>query len=255
MIAILSPAKSIIESANKSNIKLSEPVFYKQSNSLVSELKKMSVDELSVMYKSSLSIAHLNFTRMQNWINEPFNDRSLPAILAYIGEVYRGLEAESFNAKELKIANEKIRILSGLYGVLKPLDVILPYRLEMGSKWGGKQNSTLYEVWTEKVTDHINKTISESDGDKVLLNLASNEYFKVIDKKKLNYPILTIDFKEERGGVLRNITVYTKKARGLMAKFIIDFNINNVEDIKAFNYEGYLFSSEHSNDKKWIFIR
>ncbi|MBN2165188.1 MAG: peroxide stress protein YaaA [Marinilabiliaceae bacterium] len=253
MIAILSPAKNISSQQYNYVNKLSNPRFINETNELVYELKKFSVDEISKLFQVNDSIAHLNFNRFQSW-----DDTSRyinAAIHAFTGEVYRGLNAKDMTEDELSDCNNKIRILSGLYGILRPLDAIQPYRLEMGTPWGGKNHSSLYHLWTDRVTEELNRDIEKSSGEKVLINLASNEYIKVVNKKKFNYPILSVDFKQEENGKLKTVVVYTKRARGLMARFIIDFKITKSDDLKGFNYEGYNFNSEYSTTNKWVFTR
>lgn len=255
MIAVISPAKSIDFSKSSVQKKLSSPQFASIANELVEELRMFSVEQLVELYKVSPKIAHLNFTRFQDWQVMPNSNHIKSALLAFTGEVYRGIDATTLNSNQLSRANDSIRILSGLYGVLKPLDGIQPYRLEMGTKIGIHGHTSLYQWWSERVTSEINKTINESKGDKLLINLASNEYFKVIDKRQLKYPVLTIDFKQQENGKLKNITVYAKKARGFMARFIIDNSIRKKEHLKAFDIEGYCFSPEYSSDNKWVFAR
>jgi cytoplasmic iron level regulating protein YaaA (DUF328/UPF0246 family) len=197
-------------------------------------------------------LGQLNYERNQEW-ELPFTlDNARQAIYAFNGDVYRGIDAYTIEQDKLDKLQETVRILSGLYGVLKPLDLIQPYRLEMGTKMSVGKNKNLYEYWQKKITQALNDELEENE---LFINLASNEYFKAIDKKALKVPVIDIEFKEFKNGKYKVIGFYAKYARGLMTRFIIDTNANTIEDIKGFNLENYRLSEELSTDSKLVFTR
>lgn len=250
MHILISPAKTLDMDSTISVPKTTLSPFEKESVALIKELKKLKATDIQNLMKVSPKIAELNAERFNKW-KLPFNaDNAKAAVFAFKGDVYTGLEAETFNEEQLLFAQEKLSILSGLYGLLKPLDLMQAYRLEMGTKFANKKGKNLYEFWGTKITQEIN--CRETD---VLINLASNEYFKAVDKKTLKAEIITPVFKDEKNGVLKVISFFAKKARGMMARFIIQNHINNVEDIKNFNLGGYAFSEALSTDKEWVFTR
>lgn len=224
--------------------------FDKESAALIKELKKLKATDIQNLMKVSPKIAELNAERFNTWKLPFSSDNAKAAVFAFKGDVYTGLEAETFNEEQLLFAQEKLSMLSGLYGLLRPLDLMQAYRLEMGTKFANKKGKNLYEFWGTKITQEINRR--ETD---VLINLASNEYFKAVDKKTLKAEIITPVFKDEKNGVLKVISFFAKKARGMMARFIIQNHINNVEDIKNFNLGGYAFNEALSTDKEWVFTR
>lgn len=255
MIAILSPAKNIDFTPSFVELPLSVPLFSEQANRLAGHLKNYSIEQLVDLYHVNRSIVDLNYGRWAHWLQQPAADALRPAVTAFNGEVYRGLDARSFSAEQLAKADKALRILSGLYGVLSPLDGIQAYRLEMGTKIDFDGHRALYPLWRERVTKAIVDAVEASSGDKALVNLASAEYAKVIDQKKLPFPVIDIEFKQEVNGSLKNITVYAKRARGLMARFMVVHNIQCVEHLKAFDSEGYSFSQHHSLQHRWVFLR
>ncbi len=255
MIVVVSPAKSINSTIVRENLPSTVPNFAKKANAIAKELRMKSVDDLMALFGVSRALAELNFERYRLWHKTVENENALQSILAFNGEVYRGINVENWSVETIASSQDYIRILSGLYGLLNPLDLIQPYRLEMGTKWGPGEHTSLYSFWHKMVTEQLNRDIADSQGDKILINAASAEYFKVIDKKKLKFPVLTVDFRQEENGKLKNITVYTKKARGLMARFITEQKITKSTDLQAFDYEGYTFSAAHSLPDKWIYIR
>jgi cytoplasmic iron level regulating protein YaaA (DUF328/UPF0246 family) len=255
MLIVISPAKSLDFSV-QTNIKTnSVPPFLKDSNTLVNELIKFRPEDLSKLMNISAKLAELNYERFIKW-HLPFtNENAKPALFVFKGDVYQGLDIQSLNEEDVLFANQNLRILSGLYGVLKPLDLIQEYRLEMGTKLENPQGKNLYEFWGDKITDEINKAIKLSSGEKVLINLASNEYFKSIQKRKLNYEVITPVFKDYKNGQYKIISFYAKKARGLMSRFIIQNRIEKAQEIKAFNLADYHYNEELSKDKEWVFTR
>lgn len=255
MLIVISPAKSLDFSVHTKTQSFSVPVFLEESQKLVSELKKFRPEDLSKLMNISAKLAELNFERFIKW-HLPFSEENAkPAIFVFKGDVYQGMDIQSLNTDDVAFANRNLRILSGLYGVLKPLDLIQEYRLEMGTKLNTPLGKNLYEFWVDKITNEINKNIEQSDGEKVLLNLASNEYFKSIQKKKLNYEVITPVFKDYKNGQFKIISFYAKKARGMMARFIIKNRIKKVEEIKAFNLGNYHYNEELSKNKEWVFTR
>ena len=199
-------------------------------------------------------IANLNYERYKSW-KTPFTKKnSYPAVLLFKGDVYKGLEAETFNKSQFLFAQKHLRILSGLYGLLKPLDLIQPYRLEMGTKFENAKGKNLYDFWSNEVTNNLNKNIKKHE-NKTIINCSSNEYFNVINQKNLEGDILNTVFKEYRDGELKFISFNAKKARGLLAKFIINNKLKSINDLKDFNLENYKFDSSLSDDLTFVFTR
>ncbi|MCL4158479.1 UNVERIFIED_CONTAM: hypothetical protein GTU68_066433 [Idotea baltica] len=200
----------------------------------------------------SENLGQLNYERNQEW-NLPFtNDNARPAVFTFSGDVYRGLDAKNISSEKAVKMQDTVRIISGLYGVLKPLDLMQAYRLEMGTKLPVGKNKNLYEFWKKKVTQSLNEELQD---DELFLNLASNEYFKAIDTKALKVPVVTANFKDLKNGEYKMISFFAKYARGLMARYIIETNANTIDDIKGFNYEGYGFSQAMSSEAELVFIR
>ena len=254
MIAILSPAKTL-DFENKSNtLPFSIPDFQEDSQLLINHLKKISIDELCNLMSLSDSLSRLNFERYQKW-NIDFNlSNSKQAILCFKGGVYIGLDVDKFSNTDLDYSQKSIRILSGLHGVLKPFDLIQPYRLEMGTKLVNKRGKNLYQFWNDKITDSLNNCLKKYDAT-CLLNLASNEYFSAIDPQKLNKKIIDVKFLDQKNGVYKTISFFAKKARGSMASFLVKNQIKNIEELKDFSGMGYSFDSIQSSEKKLVFIR
>mgnify|MGYP001048572511 CR=1 FL=1 len=255
MLTVLGPAKTIDTSPHHVNTIQTVPGFLDQAETLMTLLKVLSPAELRSFMKISDKLAHANFERIAAWKT----DRHIPgeglrAMLSFSGEVFNGLQARSLEKKDLEYAQEQVRILSGLYGVLRPLDLILPYRLEMGTKMQNPSGSNLYDFWNDTIPGEISKLTAETRG-KVLINLASNEYFKSIDPKNFPYWIITPVFREQDGDGFRNVTIYAKKARGMMLRFIIRNRIDDPEQIKAFDDDGYYFNASLSGKDEWIFCR
>ena len=261
MYFLLSPAKSLNEKdavpVNLGNY-YSQPELIEHSQVLMKNLKAKEPIDLQELMSISDDLAQLNAKRNQDWAwseNEPFTDNNAkPAGYLFDGDVYSGLDMYQMDKETAIYVNEHLGILSGLYGVLKPLDLIQPYRLEMGTKLKNERGDNLYEFWGEAVTDTINARMADSD-DKVLINLASNEYFKVIKKKALNAEIITPRFEDEKNGQYKVISFYAKKARGLMVKYAADNKPTNAEQLKQFDLAGYYYVDELSDDKTWVFRR
>ncbi len=252
MKILLSPAKSLDFENAKMLSNVQTPIFIEKSSYLVNKLQKLSVKQIKKLMSVSDEIAALNFERFYNW-KFPFDDHAKPALFVFTGEAYRGLDANSFSEKDLDSCNEKLRILSGLYGLLRPSDLILPYRLEMGTSLKVTPKVTnLYKFWGDKITEALNDELNEGE---VVVNLASNEYSKVVDFKKIKSKVVTCVFKEERNGEYKTIMTFAKRARGTMSRFIIQNDIENVEDLKGFDSDNYVFNSEMSSDDEYVFIR
>ncbi|MCG6187033.1 peroxide stress protein YaaA [Maribellus maritimus] len=254
MLIVVSPAKSLNFETPATVANYSIPELLEQSEKLIGKLKKMSPGQLSKLMNISKDLGELNYERYQNWIL-PFNtENAKQAVLAFNGDVYQGLSAATLSEEKLELAQKRMRILSGLYGVLKPLDLIQAYRLEMGTKLKYYKSDDLYSFWNPIITRKINEAVAESGTD-FLINLASNEYFKSIDKKKLKAKIITPEFKDLKNGQYKMISFFAKKARGLMTRFILDNDITEPENLQAFDYEGYLFNSDLSKPGTPVFTR
>lgn len=253
MKVLLSPAKALDMDKKINATSTSAPIFMERSESLVKKLSKFSSKKIGKMMHLSQDLSDLNHERYQTW--EPdvtLNGKNAYAIAAFNGEVYRGFDAPSLSEEKLSEAQETVRILSGLYGILKPLDVIYPYRLEMGTKWSVTPKTTsLYKFWGTKIADALN----EENEDGIIVNLASNEYFKAVDKKALKGKVITPTFKEFKNGDYKVIMVFAKRARGLMARYIVDHSVSNPEDLKAFDTDGYRFDENLSSEDNWVFTR
>jgi len=252
MRIIISPAKKLNEEQSDLNFDHSIPQFLSQSQSLIDVLQEKDSYEVASLMKLSMNLADLNVSRFQQW-HTPFTTRNAKqALLSFAGDVYQGLDAYSLTQEDMLFAQEHLRILSGLYGLLRPLDLIQPYRLEMGTRLTTPKGGNLYEFWGDALTEQLNTELEESD---VLINLASVEYFKSIQAKNIHCPIITPEFKENKNGTYKVIGIFAKKARGLMTRYIIQNRITNVESIKGFNVGGYIWNPSLSDDKNWVFTR
>lgn len=252
MKVVLSPAKSLDFESKLPITKTSEARFLSQSERLNKLIKKKSAKSLSKLMGISNALGQLNYARNQEWVLPFTKDNARQAIYAFSGDVYRGLDAYTIPKDKIDQVQEKVRIISGLYGLLKPLDLIQPYRLEMGTKLPVGKHKNLYQFWKKDIVKALNDELKEGE---LFLNLASKEYFKAIDTKKLKVPIINITFKEFKNGDYKIIAIFAKVARGLMTRYIIDTNAETVEDIKGFNYEGYGFSETMSTDAELVFTR
>ncbi len=252
MLILISPAKSLdFDKQNITEIK-TKPVYHSDAAKLIRTLKSLSVNEIQDLMKISYDLAKLNFDRFKNWKSRPSDEQTKQALLAFTGEVFRGLQADSMNEEDLMYAQDHLRILSGLYGVLKPLDAIQAYRLEMGTKLNHNEFDNLYKFWGDRITLKVNSALDES---KTIINLASNEYFKSLKTKKIKAKVITPVFKDYKNGVLKVITIYAKNSRGQMANFIIKNRIEEPEYIKAFDVNGYQFDANSSDGNTWTFVR
>ena len=249
---LLSPAKSI-DTTVSSYGNPSTPFFESEAEQLILKLKKMNPKALGELMSISEKLADLNWSRFQNWKPLKNNSEAIQPVLSFTGEVFKGLEASSMNEKEMQAAQDSIRVLSGLYGLLKPLDGISPYRLEMGTKFNvTDSSSSLYEFWGEKLTDSLNGELKPND---VVVNLASKEYSRAIHFKKITHTVVSPLFKDYKNGKLKTIMMYAKKARGTMARYIVQNKLNSLEDLKHYNIDNYVYDENLSNEKEWIFTR
>jgi cytoplasmic iron level regulating protein YaaA (DUF328/UPF0246 family) len=252
MKIVISPAKSLDFETPLPTDTFSEASFLKQSRQVHSVLKTLSPKELSGLMAISDKLADLNWQRNQDWKTPFMPQNARPAIFAFDGEVYNGIDAYSITCDKLEDLQGRLFILSGLYGLLKPLDLMQPYRLEMGTKMAVGNAKNLYVFWKKEVTDALNKSLSK---DELFVNLASSEYFSAVDVKALKVPVITPEFKDYKDGKLKMISFFAKKARGLMVRYIIDTNAQTIDDLKGFNYEGYSFDAGLSKELKLVFTR
>ncbi len=254
MITILSPAKTLkLEKALNTDL-YSEPLFVKEASALIKELIKYSPPEMEGLMKVNSKLAQQNFMRHIRWKEEHNLSNGKQALLAYDGAVYQGISSGDLSQQQLVFANDNLRILSGLYGALRPLDLIQPYRLEMGTKLKNRRGNNLYSFWGNKLTTYFKKELRRQN-DNILINLASKEYSSVIDMSKIKVKVITPVFKDYKNGTHKVITIYTKRARGLMSRFIIENNIILPSDLKEFNEEGYSYNNYLSSDEELVFIR
>ena len=252
MKLVLSPAKSLDLERKVPTKKTSEACFLAEAERLNKLLKKKSARSLSKLMSISPALGQLNYERNQEW-HLPFTkDNAKQALFAFSGDVYRAMDAYTIPTEKLNKVQNTIRIISGLYGILKPLDLIQPYRLEMGTRFPVGKNKNLYDFWKKKVTQTLNDELEE---DELFLNLASNEYFKAIDTKALKVPVVTAVFKDFKNGEYKSIMTFSKLARGYMTRYVIDTNANTIEDIKGFNYEGYSYDDNMSTKTELVFTR
>jgi cytoplasmic iron level regulating protein YaaA (DUF328/UPF0246 family) len=257
MLVILSPSKDMADKVvgEEQTVYHTIPEHLGKSEKLVRQLQKRSTGQIAAQMKVNPKLAELNYIRFQQWNVDHTAQNSRCSILSYTGEAFRGLSAGGFSLDELNYSQSALRILSGLYGILRPLDLIQSYRLEMGLGIPFKEITNLYDFWSDAITKSLNQAIEESTGDKLLINLASKEYSSAINFKKLKFPIVTPSFKEEKSGQMKMVTIYTKRARGLMARFIIKNHIEKAEELKAFSEEGYYYENQLSKGNNWLFAR
>lgn len=250
MLILLSPSKTLDFESPLPKLTTSQPVLLSESKKLIACLKKKSVADIKELMDLSDKLATLNVSRYKNFDKAA----TRPALFAFKGDVYAPLRLDTYGKQELAYANAHVRMLSGLYGLLRPLDEIAPHRLEMGTRLVVGKNKNLYEFWGDAITENINAILAKQGGG-TLINLASQEYFAVVNSKKINSKIITVQFKEARGGAFKTIGVHAKHARGIMADFAIRHNIDIPEYLKDFSAEGYAFSKTLSTSGDWVFIR
>lgn len=252
MKIVLSPAKSLDFETKLPTSKYTEAAFLAESERLNKLLKKKSAKGLSKLMKISDALGQLNYERNQEWRLPFTKDNARPAVYAFSGDVYRGLDVYNLPSDKIEFMQNSLRIISGLYGILKPLDLIQPYRLEMGTRMPVGKNKNLYEFWKQKITNKLNEELA---ADELFVNLVSNEYFKAIDVKNLKVPVITPVFKDFKNGEYKTIMTFAKLARGYMTRYILDTQAKTLDDLKGFDYEGYHFSEPMSNEGELVFIR
>ena len=253
MLMVISPAKTLDYESPLATETYTQPDFLDDACELIDQLKELEPHEVSNLMSISDKLGQLNAERFRTW-HTPFTpENARQAALAFKGDVYTGLDAESFSEDDFAFAQSHLRMLSGLYGLLRPLDLMQPYRLEMGTKFENKRGKDLYAFWGNIITDELNRLLANDDG--VLVNLASNEYFKSVRKKALDARIVTPQFKDWKNGQYKMISFYAKKARGLMCRYAIQNRITQADDLKGFNLDGYYFSEDQSDNNNWVFLR
>ena len=252
MKIILSPAKSLDFETKAPVSEYTEARFLDHSQKLNKKLKTLSRNKLSDLMKISDDLASLNYDRNQSWELPFTEDNAKQAVFCFTGEAYRGLDATTITGDKVSVLQDRLRILSGLYGLLKPLDLIQPYRLEMGTRLKVGRTENLYKFWGEILADSLNEELEEGE---LFVNLASAEYFKAIPKKVLKVPMVTPAFKDFKNGQYKTIMTFAKKARGMMVRYIIDNNVETIEELKGFNTDGYGFSDEMSSGNDLVFTR
>ena len=254
MLIVLSPAKSL-DYKTPAKVKAPTlPEFVSESAKLIADLKKLSPQELANLMGLSDQLAALNVGRYRDWSKKFTDENSKPAIYAFDGDVYDGFDVKTLDAKAIAFAQDHVRILSGLYGALRPLDLMQPYRLEMGTPFKNARGKDLYAFWGERVTNSL-KTLVEKQKKPVLLNLASEEYFKVLQAKSLGCPVISPVFQDGKDGKFKIISFYAKRARGLMARYVVENRITDPADLKGFNLDGYKYVASESKPEKPMFRR
>jgi cytoplasmic iron level regulating protein YaaA (DUF328/UPF0246 family) len=253
MKIVISPAKSLDFDSKLPTSRGTQPQFLEQAEILNNAMEKKSKKAIRELMSISDNLAALNYQRYKDF-STPFNkSNARPAVYAFSGDVYQGLDAYSVPADKLESLQDKLRILSGMYGLLRPLDLMQPYRLEMGTDLKVRRKKNLYDFWGDSITKALNEELEDGE---LFLNLASNEYFKVVKPSKLKVPVITPVFKDLKNGKMKMISFFAKKARGSMVRYIIDHDINTLEGVKGFDYDGYRFSEEHTSKKgELVFIR
>jgi cytoplasmic iron level regulating protein YaaA (DUF328/UPF0246 family) len=254
MITVISPAKTLDLSQDVSTDINSLPVFSSEPERLIRKLKTLSRKKIASLMSLSEKLADVNYQRYQMWSSEAEFDLLKQAILMFKGDVYLGLEAETFSSEDYLNAQENLRILSGLYGYLKPMDLIQAYRLEMGTKLPIARKKNLYEFWGDKIAKEINYELAVHS-NKYVINLASNEYFRAANQQKIKYPIITPVFKDFKNGEYKVISFFAKKARGMMAKWIVQNKVEEPEHLKLFDQQGYYFNGQYSTKTEFVFTR
>lgn len=254
MLIVVSPAKTLDYESPLPSERYTQPELTEQSKQLIEVCRQLTPADISELMKVSDKIAGLNVARFAEWSETFTTDNARQAIFAFKGDVYTGLDAQTLSDDDLSYAQSHLRMLSGLYGLLKPLDLMQPYRLEMGTKLANERGSNLYQFWGNIITDKLNEALGVQ-GDNVLINLASNEYFKAVKPKALDAQIITPVFKDCKNGQYKVISFYAKKARGMMARYIIENRIESVKQLEAFDTAGYYFAADESTPTELVFKR
>ncbi|HED3065952.1 TPA: peroxide stress protein YaaA [Kluyvera ascorbata] len=254
MLILISPAKTLDYQSELTTKRFTQPALLEHSQQLIREARKLSAPQIKALMGISDKLADLNATRFHDWHPDFTPDNARQAILAFKGDVYTGLQAETFSEADFDFAQQHLRMLSGLYGVLRPLDLMQPYRLEMGIRLENPRGKDLYQFWGDEITNTLNAAL-EAQGDDVVINLASDEYFRSVKPKALAGRIIKPVFLDEKNGKFKVISFYAKKARGLMSRYIIENRLSKPEQLTGFNSEGYFFDAEHSSAEELVFKR
>lgn len=254
MLIVVSPAKSLDYESPLVTQKASKAQFMDQSAILIEQLRQLSPPEVGELMKISDKLADLNFGRYLSWQEKATAKNARPAVLAFKGDVYQGLQAESFSEEDFQYAQEHFRMLSGLYGLLRPLDLMQPYRLEMGTKLPNERGANLYEFWGEQISEALNKQLKKTKSE-VLLNLASNEYFSAVKPAVIKTEIVSPVFKDFKSGKYKIVSFYAKKARGTMSRWVIQNRVQDPAKLKDFDVDGYRYNAAESTDTKPVFLR
>ncbi len=254
MLMVISPAKTLDFENPPATKKFTQPAYLEHSEELMGLLREFTPAQISELMHLSDKLAGLNAARFGSW-QPPFTpDNAKQAVLAFRGDVYTGLDADTLGARDFDFAQKHLRVLSGLYGLLRPLDLIQPYRLEMGTKLANGRGKDLYAFWGERISQWLNEAL-EAQGDDILLNLASNEYFSAVKRSALKARVINTEFRDLKNGQYKIISFYAKRARGLMSRFVIQERIEKPEKLKGFDLEGYRYDSERSKPDHLVFIR
>ena len=254
MFFVLSPAKNLNEKAPAPVKEFTQPDLLAEAEILMRQLRELAPQQIAELMHVSDKIALLNAERNAEW-HTPFTpDNAKQAVFMFNGDVYEGIAADTLEPEQIQYLQQHVRLLSGLYGVLRPLDLMQPYRLEMGTAFANTRGKNLYEFWGDIITDLLNDTLAQAGSD-ILVNLASQEYFKSVNTKKLKARLITPVFKDEKNGKYKIISFYAKRARGLMVRYAAEHNITDPEMLKNFDYEGYSFNAAASNESEWVFMR
>jgi cytoplasmic iron level regulating protein YaaA (DUF328/UPF0246 family) len=254
MLMVISPAKTLDYDTPPTTKRFTQPEHLDHAQQLIDQLRDLSPQQISELMHLSDKLAALNVARYGSWTAEFTPTNAKQALLAFKGDVYTGLNAIDFSEQDFDFAQKHLRMLSGLYGVLRPLDLMQPYRLEMGTKLPNASGKDLYAFWGERISGWLNEALA-IQGDDVLLNLASNEYFGAVKRNALNARIIDVDFKDMKNGQYKIISFYAKKARGLMSRYVIKERIHQPEQLKHFNYDGYRYSPDDSSADHLVFLR
>lgn len=254
MLTVISPAKTLDFDTPPHTRKATQPQFLERAATLVEDARALAPEDIRELMSVSEKIAELNHARFMNWSTPFTKDNAKQAVLAFRGDVYTGLDADSLDSTQLAFAQKHLRILSGLYGLLRPLDLMQPYRLEMGLKFANNGGKNLYEFWGEDITRLLNRELARS-GSPVLVNLASNEYFRAVKPGQLEADIVTPVFKDLKNDRYKVISFFAKKARGQMARYIIERELNNVAELKKFRVDGYRYNAQESSARELVFTR
>jgi cytoplasmic iron level regulating protein YaaA (DUF328/UPF0246 family) len=254
MLMVISPAKTLDFETPPTTERFTQPQYLDHSQELILQLRELAPAQISELMHLSDKLAGLNAARFGSWTPAFTAKNAKQALLAFKGDVYTGLAAETLSETDLDYAQQHLRMLSGLYGLLRPLDLMQPYRLEMGTKLANARGKDLYAFWGERISEWLNEALAEQ-GDDVLLNLASNEYFSAVKRSALKARVIDTEFRDQKNGQYKIISFYAKKARGMMSRFVISERIDNPEHLKQFDVQGYRFDNELSKPDKLVFLR